>query len=278
LSVRDRKQLSRALSSAAAAFASYGGVLAALLAVEQCSCAAYEDEDIDDIKRRLAADYAASEGQGGGSGSDHESARTTDVTDREIEDLVRESRNLKLLFLQGQEQWLETLLHLDDYAFASEGRLRCSAVYGRDISVCFYRVSMVIHPISERSGRVTYAQSDLINPTDVPFASSSDENHADCEDFVACIADVRVGETVPIPSDEARPFAVHQHYQSNQAKPALFQVDKVKEMVALFDNGIATWSANENRSPEEEFKLRKLQNTQRYLRQHLSRLEQLEGE
>mgnify|MGYP007078763964 CR=1 FL=1 len=52
------------------------------------------------------------------------------LTPEELASALNDRRSLQRMFFDGQEQWLDTLVPLDDPAFTAIGRLHCSAVHG----------------------------------------------------------------------------------------------------------------------------------------------------
>lgn len=257
------------LLSAVAAYAATG---AALLAFDHYSLA--RGDAAEAHSRELREALTEFHGQRSASGAASDSV-VTEPDHTEVKVALDGARSLRRMFLDGQHQWLDTLVHLDDPAFVSDRRLECSSRLGQSISTCLYRVAMVIRPDGDKLGTIVHAQSNIVDPHDSP--GLAEDNDRECEAFVSCIAASRVGERIPIPVDEVRVFALEQLYQSNQAHPTLFSVEKVDKTIDAFGDEVRRLEHLTDRSPHDEWQLRKLQNLTRYLRQHLRKLEEVEA-
>ena len=60
----------------------------------------------------------------------HERQASVRISAEELASALNDRRSLQRMFFDGQEQWLDTLVPLDDPAFTAIGRLHCSAVHG----------------------------------------------------------------------------------------------------------------------------------------------------
>lgn len=250
----------RVSTSAASALVSFG-LVCGLLELSSTRVGPQSDESFPPLQE--LADEAF----------DNERGRSEQrASPEQIEGALAERRSLRRMFFDDQEQWLDTLVHLDDPAFAADDRLRCAARHGRSISTCFYRVTMVISPIKAGVGEIVHAEATLIDPQLSPSPNS--ENHPACDAFTNCVAETRISERVPIPEDEKHVFALEQLYQSNQANPMLFRPNKVAEAISAIDETIDMMAEDENPNARDVWRRRKLQNTSSYLREHLRRLEE----
>lgn len=193
----------------------------------------------------------------------------------ELELLIDEAKNLRGMFAAGDGKWIDTLVHVDDYAFVAEPRLACAARYAQDIDVCFYRLAMVIAPSEAGRGEIVHARADLVDPADGPDPTA--QNHRQCAQYIDCLGEIRIGQTIPVPRDMTAPFALEELFQSSQVRPELLRADKVRQMLPLFDGEVAFLDAKENRSLHQERKLRSTRATARYMRRHLRKLEDLEN-
>lgn len=203
--------------------------------------------------------------------ADEYSVSSLALSEETLEAVLAERRNIRGLFFEGEDEWLDTIERLDDPDFVSEGGLRCAARHGRRISTCFYRMSTVVQPTSDGFGSVVHAESELVDPRESPDPGAS--NHADCAVYAGCLAHVRVGEVVPIPRREKDLFAVEEMVHATQAKEELFRPDKIVEMIGQFESAIRWYEAN-GTTAADELKRRKLANTASYLRSRLTLLRQ----
>lgn len=176
----------------------------------------------------------------------------------------------------GDERLTELALAIADLHYIREGRMWCDEQFGEQVDTCVFNLDFVACA-QERAdvAQVVYARA-LVNWQDSPDQSEA------CTEHVACIAQARVGSTVPMPNLRATEGAGSEEYADcvsvlESLSHANFPSPRWYEDRVQLISGIESWENTVNdpwemfdpADPIDRFNLQKAKDTLAYMRMTL---------
>ena len=169
-----------------------------------------------------------------------------------------------LSMLEKDAEWFETAVALTDPEYVRDERVLCGREWESKINrVCNYEIQTIVNN-EGRNSKVVYSRA---VPDDEETANSPG-----CRGFMGCIANTRLGSTVPMPEAQNSDFvAMTESIQSAHLPENMYSVDYVMNSIRLHESVIEDISVHLILHPEDidaTLELRKSENTIRHLRDY----------